>query len=142
VKVYIQRTYISIFLLRRDMSFSYSYRNLFIVVLMIMLAFLVVSPHFGAACRPLLKDELLLKLQKGTPVVSSPDPTHTWNKQSCMLHASSMHSSYKLLYVDSYCNWFSFCLGLITRTKIMIYIYGVWTFFSPNKHLLISLVYL
>ena len=67
----------SIYFIEIDMSFSYSYRKLFMVVLMIMLAFLVVSPHFGAACRPLLKDELLLKLQKGTPVVSSPDPTHT-----------------------------------------------------------------
>lgn len=75
----------SIYFIEIDMSFSYSYRKLFMVVLMIMLAFLVVSPPFGAACRPfLLKDEMLLKLQKGTPVISSPDPIHTWNEPACM----------------------------------------------------------
>lgn len=48
------------------------------VLFMIILVFLVVSPQFGTACRPLLlKDELLLKLPKGSPVVSSPDPIHT-----------------------------------------------------------------
>jgi len=47
------------------------------MVLLLMLVFLVMSPQFGEACRPLQDQQLLLKLPRGPPVVSSPDPIHT-----------------------------------------------------------------
>ncbi|KAG2402741.1 uncharacterized protein HKW66_Vig0249640 [Vigna angularis] len=47
------------------------------MVLLLMLVFMVVSPQFGEALRPLQDQQLLLKLQRGPPVVSSPDPVHT-----------------------------------------------------------------
>jgi len=54
---------------------SYSYRRILFMVLLLILIFLVVSSQFGEA-RP-LQDQLLLKLPRGSPVVSSPDPVHT-----------------------------------------------------------------
>lgn len=48
------------------------------MVLLLMLVFLVASPQFGEALRPLQdQQQLLLKLQRAPPVVSSPDPVHT-----------------------------------------------------------------
>ncbi|KAK7345801.1 hypothetical protein VNO77_16412 [Canavalia gladiata] len=58
-----------------DMSLSYGYTKILLIVLLIVLTVFVISPQFGAACRP-LQDELLLKLPRGPKRPSSPDPIH------------------------------------------------------------------
>ncbi|KAG4396326.1 hypothetical protein GLYMA_19G162301v4 [Glycine max] len=61
---------------------AFSYKMTLFIMLLIIFTILVAFPQFGAASRALQEDEwlreynglLLQSFQRGTPVVSSPDP--------------------------------------------------------------------